>query len=65
MLATELETGETPSAQLAPQFLFFIRLLVAKVAGDLFEAHEKRMLVAAKNIKPLTPALSPFGGERG
>jgi len=64
VLPTKFETGEAPFAQSAPQFLFLVGLVAAKLASDLFQAHANIMSVVMEIPKPLTPALSPFGGER-
>jgi hypothetical protein len=64
VLPAKFETGKMPSAQSTPQFFFLVRLIVPKLAGDLFQAHGGRIVDCQKNFMPLTPALSPFGGER-
>ncbi len=63
VLAAEFETGKTPATQRPPKFLLLVCLLAAKFAGDLFEAHDGRMLVAIKNSSPLTSILSVWRGE--
>jgi hypothetical protein len=36
VLPAEFKTGELPSSQRAPKLLLFIRLIAAKIAGELF-----------------------------
>jgi hypothetical protein len=60
VLAAEFETGKTPATQRPPKFLLLIRLLAAKFAGDLFEAHGGRMLVAEKNSSTALATPSPL-----
>ena len=65
VLSAELETGKSASPERPPKLLLFIRLIVAKLPGDLFEAHAAMMMIVKNKFKPLTLSLSPFGGERG
>jgi hypothetical protein len=60
VLAAEFETGKTLATQRPPKFLLLVRLLAAKFAGDLFEAHGGRMLVAGKNSSTAPPTPSAF-----
>ena len=64
VLPSKFEAGELSSSQCPPKFFFFIGLVAAQLAGDLFEAHTGRMQVAGKKFKLLTPPLSSFGEER-
>jgi hypothetical protein len=36
VLPAEFKTGELPSSQRTPKLLLFIRLIAAKIAGELF-----------------------------
>ena len=65
MLSPEFETGKASSAQCPPEFFFLVGLITTKPAGDWFEAHGGKILVAGKNSNPLTPALSPFWRGEG
>jgi hypothetical protein len=53
-----------PSSQCPPKLIFFIGLVAAKLAGDLFQAHTGRMQVAGKNSSP-SPRPSPRLAGRG
>jgi hypothetical protein len=64
VLAAKFETGKTSPTQCPPKFLLLIRLLAAKFAGNLFEAHGGRMLVAGKNSSTALPTLSPLQKTR-
>ena len=64
VLSPEFEPGKSTPAERLPQLVFLIRLIVAKLPGDLFEAHAGIMMIVKKKFKPLTLTLSPFGGER-
>jgi hypothetical protein len=64
MLKTVQLDGELRVGAVEIQNVIPDRVLAAKFAGDLFEAHGGRMLVAIKNSSPLTSILSPFGGAR-
>ena len=59
VLSAELETGKSASPECLPKFLFLIRLIVAKLPGDLFEAHAAMMMIVKNKFKPLTLSLSP------
>ena len=45
VLPAEFETGKPPSSQCAPKLLLFVRLIAAKHAGDLLQAHIHRMQI--------------------
>jgi hypothetical protein len=52
------------SSQCPPKLFFFISLVAAQLAGDLFEAHAGRMQVAGKNSSS-SPRPSPRLARRG
>jgi len=64
VLPSKFEAGELASSQCLPKFFFPGCLLAAKFAGDLLEAHMRRMRIAGKKFKLPTPALSLLGEER-
>ena len=64
VLTAKFEAGKLPSSQCPPKFFFFIGLVAAKLAGDLFEAHAGRMQVAGKNSSS-SPRPSPRLARRG
>jgi hypothetical protein len=64
VLPSKFETGKASSAQRLPEFLFLVGLIAAKLAGDWFEAHAKRMRIVGEKFNP-SPRPSPrLGGER-
>jgi hypothetical protein len=65
VLSAELETGKSASPERAPKLLLLIRLIVAKLPGDLFEAHAGMMMIVKNKFKPLTLPLSPLGRREG
>jgi len=65
MLASEFESRKAMAPQRAPEFLFLVCLIAAKLAGDLFEAHSGKMLLVGKNSSPLTPCPLPVWAGRG
>ncbi len=68
VLPAEFETGKPSSAQCPPKLLLFVRLVAAKLAGDLFKAHGGRMRPAGKISSPpakLPTLLAKRGEGRG
>jgi hypothetical protein len=51
------------SSQCPPKLFFFIGLVMAQLAGDLFEAHAGRMQVAGKNSSSSPRPLLVWRGE--
>ncbi len=45
VLSAELESGKSASPERPPKLLFLVRLIVAKLPGDLFEAHFGMMMI--------------------
>ena len=64
VLPAKFEAGELPSSQRPPKLFFFIGLVAAQPAGDLFEAHAGRMQAAVKNSSS-SPRPSPRLARRG
>ena len=64
VLSAEFEAGKLSSSQCPPKLFFFIGLVAAQLAGDLFEAHAERMQVAGKNSSS-SPRPSPRLVRRG
>jgi hypothetical protein len=64
MLPAKFETGEASSMQCPPEFLFFVGLITAKLAGDWFEAHAGRMRKII-GISSSSPRPSPRLARRG
>jgi hypothetical protein len=64
MLPPEFETGKPPPPQRPPKLSFFVGLMAAQFAGYWFQVHPRKDADWRKNIKPLTPALSPPDGAR-
>ena len=64
VLPAKFEAGELSSSQCPPKLFFFIGLVAAQLAGDLFEAHAGRMQVAEKNSSS-SPRPSPRLARRG
>jgi hypothetical protein len=52
MLSSELETGKSAPPERPPKLLLLIRLIVAKLTGDLFKAHVEMMMVLRINSSP-------------
>ena len=52
VLPAKLETGKSASTERPPKFLFLIRLIVAKLPGNVFEAHVGMMTVLRNNSSP-------------
>ena len=64
VLPSKFEAGKLSSSQCPPKLFFFIGLVAAQLAGDLFEAHAGRMQVAGKNSSS-SPRPSPRLARRG
>ena len=52
VLSAEFETGKSASTEGPPKFLLLISLIVAKLPGDLFEAHAGMMAILRINSSP-------------
>ncbi len=64
VLPTKFEAGELSATQCPPKPFFFISLIVAQPAGNLFKAHAGRMQVLGKNSSS-SPRPSPRLARRG